>query len=138
MKTRSGFVSNSSSSSFILYGIYDPDKDLLAEALWDHCGADAFKEDDIESVDDLKEAINDDPWYVESIKGSPVELMHYDEYYLGVSLGITRETLLNGCFTKGELDELDAFLKKVAPKSTPDVHEGDYYCQSFALLMWGY
>lgn len=128
MKVRSGFVSNSSSSSFILYGIYDPNKESLAKALWEHVGEEKMKAQEFETLDDLTASIEDDPWCVESIDGSPVELMHYDEYYLGVSLCVTRDTLLNGCFSKGELAEIDAFLQKVEPGCSPDVHEGDYYC----------
>ena len=125
MKTRTGFVSNSSSSSFILYGVYSPDREKLAQASWDHIGDEKLIADGFETVDDFIEAVNDDMYVLEGYD-LPIEVMYYDEYYAGISLNITRNTLLHGDYTKEQLDEIDAFLAKCSSR-TPSVHEGDYY-----------
>ncbi len=129
MKQRNGFVSNSSSSSFILYGV-SAGRDVIdkyAAVAYEHLGEEKAAAAGYESVDALAAELDDYPCWVSEKLNLPVEILHYDEYFFGVNLCFSRESLVTGVFTREELDAIDAFIAKLST-SAPNIHEGEYYC----------
>lgn len=118
MKTRSGFVSNSSTSSFVLIGIcLDNVKDIkaLAKAVFDDL------EEDI-SEDGAREALTD-------CYGGPYEC-HYNEgegtHYWGKALADFEYDVVEISFPKLELfiSDLTNILEKAGIKGGPSIFAG--------------
>lgn len=136
MKTRSGFVSNSSSSSFILYGAMI-NMSRVAQKVMELASPEELtaltEETDIDeiTVDLVEDCLRDCCWSNTGIKAlddAGLEVRHYDDDYLGFDIGVSRSSLINGHgFTEEELDQIDEVLRQFTG-STGSVHEGEYYC----------
>ena len=138
MKTRQGFVSNSSSSSFIIYGSYvgtsltyvcEKVRDLMTDddiaKLFDEGTArEDIDLDDLASI--LRESQYEDTG-IAAIDDAGISVYYFDEWYVGFDIGISRNTLIHGHgFSEEQLDAIDALLKDLTG-STGSVHEGSYY-----------
>lgn len=139
MKTRSGFVSNSSSSSFILYGAYigsrldSVAKNILNMATDEEIqaifGADVTRDEvDLDELEDILRESEYSDTGIAAFDQSGLTLYNYDDYYLGFGIGVSRESLIKGHgWTEEELNAIDLILADLTG-NTGDVHEGEYYC----------
>ncbi len=105
MKTRNGFVSNSSSSSFLIYGVYDPDVDIdvstfvdleILKPKWETWHKDRLEKYDWhkdETFEEFLEGVMEDGigealYILDSILGEGFNFEHHspfgDYHYFGV------------------------------------------------------
>jgi hypothetical protein len=111
MRIRDGFCSNSSSSSFLIYGLFLEEAEL-ADLL-------GLTEDE-ESYNDIYEKLeelNIDYHYPDG----------YDGYYVGESLENCRDDQTMGDFKKQVRDDLNSKFKKKVPDENFGIHEEAYY-----------
>jgi len=117
MKIRNGFVSNSSSSSFLIYGVYLEEEEVIK-----HFGIDCVSDPDDEDYDE------DEIWEkVEAIGLSyygPSEM--WDGYYFGESLSECADDQTMGDFKKQIRDEINAKTKVNISEDKFDYHEETY------------
>ncbi len=153
MKTRTGFVSNSSSSSFIVYGVsVEDDMDKMYRLVYDAVDHEVLQniEYAVNFTDELKEEYDNEFTYeafVDSIEceyefreameygaladvlPGGISLLCYGDYdrYVGIALGFSREDLFKPKFTEEEINKIDKALKEFS-SDQPSIHEGEYYC----------
>ncbi len=111
MKIRSGFVSNSSSSSFVIYGVWIKDASGVVD----------FTEDEGDSVI-IEKA-------VKTITDKVFDFEFYNEdeldgYYIGVHPASCPDDMTMGDFKKGIRDRLE----KIIPNTSCGWHQEEFYC----------
>jgi hypothetical protein len=117
MKIRTGFVSNSSSSSFCIYGTYIEDDEQF-DKLFGY----KSKDDDDDS---------DDRWtFAENLLGDFV--MHgpcdaWDGWYIGDDVTNCEDNQTMGEFKQSVIDKLNKISKKPFKKESFMFHEETYY-----------
>jgi hypothetical protein len=138
MKIRQGFVSNSSSSSFCIYGIFiDSMSELTGYTPQDI--KDKLKQDAIDSPwfkahpdmlpatdEEWEEYYNDecDPSDVLSDSGLEVYSMDGDGYYIGVSWSDIGDDITGRQFK----DSVEEKIKKLLPTAECDTYAEEYPC----------
>lgn len=111
MKIRTGFISNSSSSSFLIYGVY-----LETDELIKHLG---IKQDTEE----------DDVWndIEKSGLGYYPPCDSWNGWYLGESLEYCKDDQTMGDFKKQVRDEINSKLKDPIPETKFGIYEEEWY-----------
>ena len=118
MKKRNGFVSNSSSSSFLLYGV-EMEQNDFEEAAHEHM-----------SEEDIKESEEDgyiDTWNLCGFKNSPFPNLNIENcestYWIGLSWDTVGDDETGKEFKKRATEEVAKFLKKDPEEIECRTHE---------------
>ena len=118
MKIRKGFVSNSSTSSFLIYGLYLEDEEINKYfGIKSTVDRDEDDEDTYEAVEKLAEELNMEMHYPEG----------YDGYYIGRTLQECGDDQTMGDFKKKIRKEFNNKSKEKIPEDRFNYYEEAYY-----------
>lgn len=114
MKVRMGFVSNSSSSSFLIYGLM-----LEDDKMTEYFGKDLVGQDQDEEMEDYFERFSEE-FYITYPEG-------YDCYYIGKSLQDCKDDQTMGEFKAEVRKLLNSKANKEIPEEEFGYHEECFY-----------
>ena len=134
MKVRNGFVSNSSSSSFCIFGanlevsslpdqFYIDRFDAIRKTLSEYYGA-----SDITTVDEMKEYIESDDLERELFETMFPQFETYYVDYEGHFVGRSWSSIGDDETGKQFKDSVEAILKSIDPEIVCDTYEMEYPC----------
>ena len=129
MKIRSGFVSNSSSSSFVLFGVELNGKDTYESLCRKFLPEDKLNEAIKEYGDDIDW---NDMWYSEDVENyielDTIHCGYSGEIWVGKTISSGGDEMENGSISFEELKEYEKQIKEILPDAVCELHYGTYGC----------